>query len=464
MERISLPLRTVTRTPWIAAVVGGAVVVAALLWAFDMLLVVRTNRLFGDWRTIVLTRGDIRLQQSVSLVLEARERKKTLFNEDGPDGPRFKVQPAAGRAVDGDSWDGAKRYLYARGFWRDANTASTGGITAGGAPRSEQVDKAIFYLREAVRREPLNCGYRQTLAEALWTANPAANGPEALRLVVDAPPQNAWGQKRAAELLQDLQDPEAAKRGYLACYLRSLELVPVEITSGIMDMRAQELGESTAGALADRVVRLDVDGLTHALGRYSTGLWSGSTVFKNLPPGVHNLVALNLLASKDTEGADQEFHAVVQSAQDRYLASPRASAIWFLLDVINPFMRPDPARRYVSPEDLGLAASVLRERLDKGDESLKFYGVVTSRHPGWVPGHVGLARALAALAQQEEDEAERLKVTDKPASDQKRSDARALRARADEELSLALALDPKSSEALAVRGILHSRGAGAATP
>ena len=472
MERISLPVRTVSRRPWVAAVAGAVLILIVGLWTADVLFLRLTTSWFAPWRTVVLMRSNLRSYQHTTAGEQLSE-DRTLFTEGGV---QVSLQPAAYRALLRNPWDGAMRYVYARGFWRDVTTwkrptdapaPPKGRETVSGLLRSEQIGGAVNFLQSAVRCEPMNAFYRQTLAEVLMAADPLADRSVPRRLIQNAPPRSSWGEKRTAELLGVFVEPKEPARDIREHYVRALDLVPADLASGIPLILPGPSGDAPPRPLGPAVVDCVTTALVRNFGRYSTGMWRDATDFKSLSPQVHALIAA-CLAEKgnpdsntpekgDPESAKLEQRLVVQSAEDIYKRESGFGTLRLLVEILDPFVRCDPARRFLAPEDLLLAASVRRTQ-NQFDAAIDLCRKAVGRYPGRVAVHVDLAAALIDRYFDLTDQAARLSDAHNAAqADTITAQARVLRSEAERELSIALGIDPKSSDALAVRGRLTSR-------
>ena len=250
MERISLPTRTVTTRGWVAVTVAAAVILLTVLWTAHVLVVgFVAPYMFRDFRRVVVTGDDI--------VRAPRGEPEvwTLFVEQGR---MHSLEPAAQKACFGlDLWNGSMRYLYAQAVWRDYNATPTTERAPSGRSREALPGETRALLEGAIRCEPMNLFYRQTLLELDIVASPPVAGPEELKLQVEEyAPQDAWGQLRAAECLVKLRDDNKSR--ILSHYLRSLELVPSVFTSGLLDPRVPAWSSASPRPFGDIIVTAEI--------------------------------------------------------------------------------------------------------------------------------------------------------------------------------------------------------------
>jgi hypothetical protein len=448
MERISLPSRTVaTRTIVIVAVVS-VVIVLMLAWVAEALYLraAHTNYMH-DFREVVMTRRNLQTYSGDELGSEW-----TLFQEGGKQHAlRSKAEQAFRRM---DFWSADMRYVFARGAWREHNATGTAERSAVTADQLQGL--ADEGLRGAIRNDPMNRFYRQTYAELLIAfKNPALQG-EIDRLVALYPPQDAYGEIRAAELLNEV--PGVDKRQVRDHYCRALELVSTEYQAGLVDMNAVEAGAALPQALGPAYAERAVDGLLKT-GDYAT--WGASL---GDFPDVHWVVGLILRSRNNNADADKEFQAVVDSCNRRLAEQRKVSKLRSLVEILLPLPRSGHINRFLMNREIGEAASVLRST-NRPDEAIDLYRIQVARMPGNVRARLDLgetlveqAVALAAKARNYRD------AGDVAKSDEANARVKAMYQEVDEQASAVLQQDPLSADALALRARVPGRGGELPTP
>ncbi len=451
MERISLPVRTVTTRGWVAVPVAAAVILLTLLWMGHALAAgLFAPYLFGDFQAVVLTGEDISRPRA-----SGEPEIWTLFVEAGR---MHALEPAAKQALyQLDSWNGEMQYVFAQAVWRDYNAPETSGRAPSGRLRDSLPPQVRVLLLSAIRCEPMNAFYRQTLLGLdVKTGAAETRRAELVRAADEWAPQNSWGQLRAADYLIGLGDNRSRA---LPHYLRALDLMSGDIMAGLTDPLVKPSEGVPAEGLAPLVVRRVLDGLFANVGDYD--LWTRSQDFADLSPEVHYLLWRRLRAMNKAEEARKESETVVSAVEERLRVEQGVSTLQAFLEIVNPLMQPNYSKRFLTGFEIAHAAEVLRQS-GRPEDAIRLYRTEISRMPGSERARLDLVAALIEAAEALSKKAQESRDNnDKAQADKLELEARARYDEAEKQVVIVQEMNPQSNEAILLRGRLPG---GAGTP
>jgi tetratricopeptide (TPR) repeat protein len=440
MERISLPRRTVAVRPVFIVLIVAVFVASVLAVAgyASYLDFVRWYDMAG-FRQVVLTGSPI-----VEATEDRVTRVWTLF-EEGTE--RQSLGTWAGAAVQGDPFSADMRYVFARGLWREHNRLEA--LKGEGKQQSERrANDARVFVERAMNLDPCNCFYAMTMVGILnsrrGTGADVDDAPrhQVAQLLMLYPPQDTFGQILVAEYMLDLGMDKTRIRKH---YSRALQLISTEVTSGLVDATRAEPGVATLPALGNLYVSRIVDRLNASFGKYED--WADVVPDR---PEAHWLVAGYLDSKGLADEAARERRKLVDSVVARLAKEQTVSAARRVFEIVWPFAKSsyaDPDRMLMNREIFD--AAIALDRMKQPDESAKMFETLLARDPRFWAARMAYAELCVNRGLDFRRQSE---TADAVLAGELRRRADESFRKADDQLSSVLDWNPRSQEALDLRG------------